>query len=235
MKKGKTEELSSDRIRVCPLTDEEMEALIARTEDEGLRAAYTEMLDGSRADPENRLFCTAWKITSADAPQTVIGDLCFKGAPDEYETVEIGYGVEPEYRNQGYATEAVGLLTAWAFAQKGVSFVSAQADAENTASLRVLEKSGFVRDDTAYVKEHEEGCVLWSLEGPLPPVLAFCMCIGLCLGSAIGVFAHNLGIGFPIGILGGATLGAILDSRNRDARKKLKERLRERSAPSANE
>lgn len=58
---------------------------------------------------------------------------------------EIGYGVDEEYRNQGYCTEAVKTLTGWALSQEGVQCVEAETESSNTASIRVLEKAGFVR------------------------------------------------------------------------------------------
>jgi len=48
-------------------------------------------------------------------------------------------------RGCGYATEAVRALVAWALGQDGVARVTARCDPENTASVRVLEKTGFVR------------------------------------------------------------------------------------------
>ena len=64
---------------------------------------------------------------------------CF-GPPEDGET-EIGYGLVPEVRGRGIATEAVGLIAA-EVDRLGVR-LRASVDPENTASLRVLAKCGF--------------------------------------------------------------------------------------------
>lgn len=58
---------------------------------------------------------------------------------------EIGYKIEPEFRNKGLATEALTEVISFVRAHHGFTLLSAQADAENIASRRVLEKTGFVR------------------------------------------------------------------------------------------
>lgn len=56
-------------------------------------------------------------------------------------TIELGYVIHPDYQGRGYATEA---LTAaiWELFRLGYSTVRAGYFAENTASGRVMEKSG---------------------------------------------------------------------------------------------
>ena len=76
------------------------------------------------------------------AEQQLIGDIGFKGAPDATGNIEIGYSVLPAYRRRGYATEAVRGLAGWAEQQPGVRRVTAECLMDNTASIRVLEKSG---------------------------------------------------------------------------------------------
>ena len=58
--------------------------------------------------------------------------------------VELGYVIHPAYQNQGYATEA---LTAGidSLFQAGISTVETVAFEENSASMRVMEKSGMHR------------------------------------------------------------------------------------------
>lgn len=73
----------------------------------------------------------------------IIGTAGFKGRPLDNGTVELGYGVAPAYQGQGYATEAVCGLVAWAFTSPQVRRVFADSLPENTASARVLIKAGF--------------------------------------------------------------------------------------------
>jgi [ribosomal protein S5]-alanine N-acetyltransferase len=90
----------------------------------------------------------------------VIGDIGFKGKPNEQKTVEIGYGIIPAAQNKGFATEAVQGLIDWAFSSGQVEKVIAECLEDNIASIRVLEKIGmertFAKDEMLY----------WELENP---------------------------------------------------------------------
>jgi ribosomal-protein-alanine N-acetyltransferase len=50
----------------------------------------------------------------------------------------------PQFQRQGFATEMVGGLVEWALAQAGVQQVVAEVHADNTPSLRLLGRLGFV-------------------------------------------------------------------------------------------
>jgi len=66
----------------------------------------------------------------------------FKGMPDPDGEVEISYGIDPAFRGQGYTTEAVQTLIAWAFGAPACHAVSASVNKDNVASIRVLAKAG---------------------------------------------------------------------------------------------
>lgn len=129
------------RLKLYPATREQMEAVIASETDVELRKAYSEMLELSLGRPEQWDWYAMWMIELHSG--THIGDLCFKGLGED-GTVEIGYGILEEYRCRGYASEAVEAAVLWALKQPGVRRVEAEAEADNLASLRVLEKCGFV-------------------------------------------------------------------------------------------
>ena len=60
------------------------------------------------------------------------------------DAVEIGYGVLPEHRRQGYATEAAEALIALARTQ-GIDHFVASVSPDNEPSLAIIRKLGFVR------------------------------------------------------------------------------------------
>ena len=132
--------IETNRLRIYPASREQMEAFIAAQSDEILKAAYTEMLDGCLAHPGQWEWYAVWMMELKDG--THVGELCFKGLSED-GTAELGYGVAEEYRNCGYAAEAVSALVNWAFRQPGVIGITAETEASNTASRRVLEKTGF--------------------------------------------------------------------------------------------
>ena len=73
-------------------------------------------------------------------------------------SAEIGYWLGATYWGRGIATEAVTLVTDWAFGAHGLLRVFAQPFAANFASRRVLEKAGYEMEGTmkrSAIKDHE--------------------------------------------------------------------------------
>lgn len=70
-----------------------------------------------------------------------VGGIGFKGAPLDGR-VEVGYGLAPSARGQGYAAEALTALLGLA-AGRGVRTVLADTEHGNVASQRTLERAGF--------------------------------------------------------------------------------------------
>lgn len=73
----------------------------------------------------------------------LVGICGFKGRPDAAGSAEIGYSVMSQFRNQGYATEAVDRLVRWAFSHQNVREVSAETLPHLQSSIRVMKKNGF--------------------------------------------------------------------------------------------
>ena len=142
--------LKTERLTIHPASDAEMRDLIAHADDEGLKLAYTEMLTMTLENPQYRQWYAAWLIETPDGQR--IGELCFKGLSAD-GTAEIGYGILPDFQNRGYATEAVKAVTVWALSQPGVNTITAETEADNLASQKVLLNCGFL----ATGKQGEEG------------------------------------------------------------------------------
>ncbi|UFH57787.1 GNAT family N-acetyltransferase [Spirosoma sp. KNUC1025] len=60
----------------------------------------------------------------------------------------MGYVLNPLFWHQGYATEVSGGLLQFGVSQLGLHVIRATCDAQNVASIRVLEKSGFRLETT---------------------------------------------------------------------------------------
>ena len=73
---------------------------------------------------------------------SALGQLGVKGPLSAAGEQEIGYGLTPDARGRGYATEAVEALVTHLHAQ-GVAVVTARTSPDNRASGRVLQKLGF--------------------------------------------------------------------------------------------
>jgi ribosomal-protein-alanine N-acetyltransferase len=72
----------------------------------------------------------------------IAGGVNLKGPPRE-GACEVGYAVEPLFRRQGIATEAVRAVVEWALQQPGVLRVKAKTYPNNVASRGVLSRLGF--------------------------------------------------------------------------------------------
>jgi [ribosomal protein S5]-alanine N-acetyltransferase len=65
-----------------------------------------------------------------------------------YRSAKMGYCLDDAAWGQGFATEAASALLQWALETLDLNRVQAETDTRNTASGRVLEKLGFVREGT---------------------------------------------------------------------------------------
>lgn len=70
------------------------------------------------------------------------------GSDVERFSCEIGYWLSEDYWGRGIASEALSLLTAHLFEHLNMLRVFALPFADNAASIRVLEKAGYVREAT---------------------------------------------------------------------------------------
>ncbi|MDD5467664.1 MAG: GNAT family N-acetyltransferase [Anaerolineales bacterium] len=96
----------------------------------------------ARVNPELYPWFTYW-LLRLQSPPLGVGMAGFKGNPDAAGEVEIGYGIDPAYQNQGYMTEAVRRLAAWAFVDPRCQTITAKGVLNtNLASVRVLQKLG---------------------------------------------------------------------------------------------
>lgn len=112
--------------------------------------------EATEADPWLHGFALIHRATGA-----TVGTAGFKAPPDAEGAVEIAYGVEPEHRGNGYASEAAVALTAYAFGNDHVNVVRAHTLPEPNASTRVLAKCGF--QNVGEVMDPEDGLV-WRWE-----------------------------------------------------------------------
>jgi len=83
-----------------------------------------------------------WVIERLEDKQ-VIGMIIARAAGEKWE---LGYVLARPFWGQGYMTEAVKGVIAWALRQKDIYRVWAVSDVDNAASARVMEKAGMQRE-----------------------------------------------------------------------------------------
>ena len=152
--------VQTKNLKLVPRTLEEVRAMVEAmtpSEKAELSADWLALLRASTsADPWTHGFSLVHRDSD-----TVVGMCGFKGPPAGNGVVEIAYGVSPEYRGKGYATEAAQALTDYAFNSGKVRVVRAHTLPEPNASTRVLTKCGFRR--IGEVIDPEDGLV-WRWE-----------------------------------------------------------------------
>jgi len=63
---------------------------------------------------------------------------------------EIGYGLLKEYWGRGFASSIVEIITKYGFEELNLHRIYGLVDPENKASLRVLEKNGYLNEGTMH-------------------------------------------------------------------------------------
>jgi RimJ/RimL family protein N-acetyltransferase len=89
-----------------------------------------------------------WVIAEADTGR-YLGGIGVKGTDWLRRSTEIGYAMAPWGRGHGYASEATRTAARWILREQGFNRVELFAAVGNSASQRVAEKAGFVREGIA--------------------------------------------------------------------------------------
>lgn len=144
-------EIKTQRLALRPFTEEIYNEYVDRYETGPHIEGHLEEL---KENPELKGW-GVWLAIRQDNGKPV-GDLGFKGKPDQDGVVEVGYGIVPDEQNQGLATEAVEALIGWAFSTGQATKVIAECLADNTASIKVLQKLVMRQTGT------DQGMVYWE-------------------------------------------------------------------------
>jgi RimJ/RimL family protein N-acetyltransferase len=154
--------IESERLKMTPLTHELLQLL--HTNRQAMEVAlglnisaqqidelYLKEIDDAMVNfwlpktlehPEAYKWYTDWEII-LKSTNTAIGGMGFNGEPNESGEAEIGYMIDEQHQNKGYATEALQLLIKWAFTQDTVKAIIVHTYADNLPSVKILSKCGF--------------------------------------------------------------------------------------------
>jgi RimJ/RimL family protein N-acetyltransferase len=141
-------------IALVPFGPEHLEALAPMLEDPDVRR-HTFVPDPPQAGfarrwldryEEGRRNGTREGFAVVDTDGTMLGLALAPRIEREARTVELGYLVAPKARGRGIATEALRLLTDWAFQELDAERIELKIAAENPASKRVAERCGYLRE-----------------------------------------------------------------------------------------
>ena len=94
----------TERLDIVPLEIDKLKIMYKNEKDDEMKLAYKEMITSMEKLKGFEEWGTNWEINLKTGK--TIGGLCFKGKPDNEGSVEIGYGIDQNHQNHGYATEA---------------------------------------------------------------------------------------------------------------------------------
>lgn len=148
------------RFRLMPLTYDQMQLYVANDyslekvlglnltmrmiDDSFAEIIVNRILPGLAEKGDKYLYHTLWTVVLI-AENRMVADISIKGEPNDAGEVEIGYGTYDAFQGRGYMTEAVGGIVNWLRTEPLVKAVIASTLKDNFASIRVLEKNGFVK------------------------------------------------------------------------------------------
>ncbi|MFN2483533.1 MAG: GNAT family N-acetyltransferase [Candidatus Limnocylindria bacterium] len=165
--------IETDRLKLVWLDEGALAAIVRGDRDAVERAIGAEIseewVDEARAlcalrlDQMRRVPAdAAWLLRAVvlTEARSAIGQAGFHGAPginglEAADAVELGYSILAGCRGRGYATEAARGLMDWAASDSRVRRVLASTAPTNAASIRVVQKLGFV--EVTRVWDEEDG------------------------------------------------------------------------------
>ena len=85
----------------------------------------------------------------------LIGGCGIRRETELSQVANLGWAINPEFQNKGYATEAARALICYGYEQLRLSVIYAKCDTRNLASSKVMEKLGMLNVGTVKgTKEH---------------------------------------------------------------------------------
>ncbi len=139
--------LSASQLDKCLNNPEDLEAELDFPMARGVidanvvRAINMKLAKMAAVDVRHHDWFTYWMIVIKVSPVGA-GLIGFKGSPDNEGKSEIGYGIDADYQNKGYMTEALQALSKWAFSHPECRILTATT-VVNPASEKVLQKCGW--------------------------------------------------------------------------------------------
>lgn len=87
-------------------------------------------------------------VAVADSHGSLIGDVALRRVEDDPRQAELGFTFSREHQGRGYATEAVGRISEYAFTTLDVHRLFSITDTRNEPARRLLDRLGFHLDST---------------------------------------------------------------------------------------
>lgn len=166
------------------------------------------------SDDEN-LWEEPWNIYTNDDDKELVGQVSFAG-DKERGTVPISIVIpDIHFRNRGFGTEALRLMTEWAFYHRNVFEIKTTAEHENSAYIMALQKAGFVyRGGTRHIENYSiiKQKTAWT---------GIYLIVGIVAGLIMGFVFNNAWAGLGLGIFIAVILGSSMDFKEKKYRESV--------------
>lgn len=101
-----------------------------------------------------------WVICLKDQ-DSPIGSICYWNLDPARNLAELGYELNPDWQSKGYMQEALEALIQFDFTKLGFRVITALTHPDNLASVRILERCGFIQDQESRWHSLEESEGYW--------------------------------------------------------------------------
>ena len=166
--------LTTERLTLRQLTPEDANEIFIMRSNENLAKYYVDdpkayTLEKARKHIDHLLNentnneWIVWGVTLKNQPR-LIGSICLWNISVEHATGEIGYEFKPEYHGQGIAQEALRKVTEYGFKTMKLCAIEAFPRSEHIASIKLLERNGFVKKETFQTERELSGMEIYILD-----------------------------------------------------------------------
>jgi RimJ/RimL family protein N-acetyltransferase len=145
-------EFETERLRLRHWRESDVDPFLAIYRDPQSAAVYGENVMRSDVWRRAGLFIGHWQLRGF-GPWALEDKATDRFAghsglwfPDRWGDIEVGYGISPEFRGQGYAVEAAQRVRDYGYSEKRFERLVSYIDPGNTASRKVAERLGAVPD-----------------------------------------------------------------------------------------
>jgi ribosomal-protein-alanine N-acetyltransferase len=122
--------------RIPPASIEEIEAYIIKMNDA----------------MEKHGQCIIWAI-SLKGQEDCMATICYFNISEENKRAEIGFEMHPDHFGKGYMQEAIEVVMEYGFDTMKLQGLNAYAHKDNKRSIKLLEKNGFMYDESIRLKD----------------------------------------------------------------------------------
>ena len=152
--------ITTDRFILREITDEDLPEIFYQRSDPQIMK-YIDRAPAQSMDDATRFLTIVksalasndgitWGIALKDS-QKLIGNIGLWRIIKEHHRAELGYALHPEHQSKGYASEAMKAVLDYGFNTMQLHSVEANVNPHNVASIKLLERNGFVKE--AHFKE----------------------------------------------------------------------------------